>query len=77
MRAGQHGMDETFVPRNIDEADGAPIGLLPVGEAKVDGDTARFLLLEAVGIGAGQRAYQRGLTVIDVAGRADDHRDLE
>ena len=32
-----------------------------------------FSSVQAVGIDAGQRAHQRGLAVIDVAGGADDH----
>ena len=46
-----------------------------IGEAEVDRDAARLLLLQAVGVDAGQRAHQRGLAVVDVAGGADDHGD--
>ena len=51
----------------------SPLGPRPVGKAEVDGDAARLLLLEPVGVDAGQLAHQRGLAVIDVAGGADDH----
>ena len=44
-----------------------------VGEAEVDGDAAGLLLLQPVGVDAGQRPDQRGLAVVDVAGGADDH----
>ena len=43
-----------------------------VREAQLDGDAARFLFLEAIGIDAGQRLDERALAVIDVAGGADD-----
>ena len=46
-----------------------------IGKAEIDRDAARFLLLQAIGIDAGQRAHQRGLAVIDMAGGADDHGD--
>src|SRR5262249_17795414 len=32
-----------------------------------------LLLLEPVGVDAGERAHQRGLAMIDMARRADDH----
>ena len=44
-----------------------------VGVAEVDGDAARLLLRQAVGIHAGEGAHQGGLAVVDVAGGADDH----
>ncbi len=46
--------------------------VLHEGEAEVDGDAARLLLRQAVGVDAGQGPDQRGLAVIDVAGGADD-----
>ena len=45
-----------------------------IGEAEIDGDAARFFLLQPVAIDAGQGFDQRGLAVIDMAGGADDHR---
>ena len=45
---------------------------LEVREPEVDGDPALLLFLQPVGIDAGQRAHERALAVIDVAGRADD-----
>ena len=71
--AGQHVVHEALVARHIDEADDLAARARPVGKAEVDGDAARLLLLEPVGIHAGQLAHQRGLAVIDVAGGADDH----
>ncbi len=72
-RAGQHVVHELLVARHVDEADDLPIGARPVGEAEIDGDAARLLLRQAIGIDAGQRAHQRGLAVIDMARGADDH----
>ena len=45
-----------------------------VGEAEVDRDAALLLLLEPVGVGAGERAHERALAVVDVAGGPDDER---
>ena len=69
--AGQHVLDEALVPRHVDEADLVVVGE-PAGEAEVDGDPAPLLLGEAIGVDARQRFDERGLPVIDVAGRADD-----
>ena len=41
-------------------------------EAQVDGDAAPLLFLQAVRVDARERLHQRGLAVIDMAGRADD-----
>ena len=41
---------------------------------EVDGDPALLLLLQPVGVGAGERAHERALAVVDVAGGADDER---
>ena len=51
----------------------SPVRHRLVGEAEIDGDAARFLLLQPVGVDAGQRPHQRGLAVVDMAGGADDH----
>ncbi len=72
-RAGQHVVDEALVARHVDEAEHAAVRRRQIGEAEIDGDAARLLLLQAVGVDAGQRAHQRGLAVVDVAGGADDH----
>ena len=45
---------------------------LHVREAEVDRDPARLLLREPVGVGAGERAHERALAVVDVARRPDD-----
>ena len=54
----------------------SPSGARQIGEAEIDRDAARLLLLQAVGIDAGQRAHERGLAVVDMAGGADDHARL-
>ena len=49
-----------------------PDGSVGEREAEVDGEPARLLLGEAVGIGAGEREDERRLAVVDVAGGGDD-----
>ena len=71
-RAGQHVLDEALVAGHVDDLDHEPARLLEEGEAEVDGDAARLLLGQPVGVGAGQRLDQRRLAVVDVAGGADD-----
>src|SRR5207244_3449626 len=53
------------------DLDREAIRLLEEREAQVDGDAARLLLGQAVGVGPRQRLDQRGLAVVDVAGGAD------
>ena len=69
---GQHVADEALVARHVDEGGHDPLPELAVGEAEVDRDAALLLLLQAVGVGAGERAHERALPVVDVAGRPDD-----
>ena len=71
--AGQHVVHEVLVARHVDEAEHRAVRRRQIGEAEIDGDAARLLFLEPVGVDAGERAHQRGLAVIDVAGGADDH----
>src|SRR5205823_1817630 len=66
---------EPLVPRHVDHADRLGDALrreIEVREAELDGDAALLLLLQAVGVDAGERAHQRGLAVVDVSGGADD-----
>src|SRR6185312_12046476 len=44
-----------------------------IREAEIDRDAARLLLRQPVGVHAGERLHERGLAVIDVPGRRDDH----
>ena len=71
--AGQHVVHQPLVAGHVDEADHRAVRRRHVGEAEVDGDAARLLLLQPVGVDAGQRPHQAGLAVVDVAGGADDH----
>jgi hypothetical protein len=43
-----------------------------VGKSDIDGDSASLLFIQAIGVNAGQRFYQRGLAMIDVPGGAND-----
>src|SRR5690606_3680135 len=71
-RAREHVADEGLVARDIDDGELLPGREAEAGEAEVDGDAAALLLDEAVGVDAGERADERGLAVVDVAGRAED-----
>ena len=70
--AGQHVLDEALVARHVNEAQPDVRSELKVGEADIDGDAAALLFLQAVGVDPGQGFDERGLAVIDVAGRADE-----
>jgi hypothetical protein len=50
-----------------------------VREAEIDRDAALALLLQPIGVDAGQRLDERRLAVVDVAGGADDdvHAEAE
>src|SRR5260370_19265141 len=59
--------------RHVDESKLTPIAQVRVGVAEIDGDAARLLFLQAIGIDAGERLHQRGLAVVDMTCGADDH----
>src|SRR5881628_1874524 len=69
---GEHVLDETLVPGHVDDLDDRAPGLLEEREPEVDGDPARLLLGQAVGVNAGERLHQGRLAVVDVARRPDD-----
>ena len=71
---GQHVVHEALMAGHVDEAQLAPVSQVAVGIAEIDGDAARLLFLQAIGIDAGQRFHQRGLAMVDMTGGADDHR---
>ena len=71
--AGQHVVHEALVARHVDEAELPAVAQVAVGVAEIDGDAARLLFLQAIGVDAGQRFDQRGLAVVDMACGADDH----
>ena len=58
----------TSTNASVDAADAG------VREPEVDGDAARLLFLQPVGIGPGQRHDQGALAVVDVARGADHDR---
>jgi hypothetical protein len=60
------------VARHVHDLHRETPGLFEEGEAQVDGDAARFLLGQPVGVRPGQRLDERGLAVVDVARGADD-----
>ena len=69
---GEHVAHEALVARHVDERSDQRFVELRVGEAEVDRDAALFLFLQPVRVGAGERAHERALAVVDVPGRADD-----
>jgi hypothetical protein len=70
--ARDHVLDEALVSRDVDDPDRATVGQLEAREAEVDRHPALLLLLEPVGIDAGQHFHERRLAVVDVPGGADD-----
>ena len=69
---GQHVADEALVAGHVHERGHDVPCELDVGEAEVDRDPAGLLFREPIGVGAGERAHQRALAVVDVARRPDD-----
>ena len=65
--AGDHVADEALVPRDVDERQAPPVRKLERRVAEVDRDAALLLLGQAVGVLAGERAYEPRLAVVDVA----------
>ena len=72
--AGEHVADEALVAGHVDDACLAAVGQRQVREPQVDGDAALLLLLEAVGVLAGEGLDEARLAVVDVAGGSDDVR---
>ena len=71
--AGQHVLNESFVARNVDEADGRIRIENKIGKSDIDCDSAVLLFLQAVGVDAGERLDERGLAVIDMSSRSYDN----
>src|SRR5205807_1441742 len=69
--AGEHVGDEARVPGHVDERDLVARRQRGRREPEVDGEAARLLLGEAVGIDAGEGAHERRLAVVDVARGGD------
>jgi hypothetical protein len=73
-RAGDHRLHEPLVAGDVD--DGDPLAAeVHAREAELGRDPARLLDGEPVGVDAGERADERRLAVIDVAGGAEDDRE--
>ena len=70
--AGEHVADEPLVPGHVDEPDLAAARQRGPRVAEVDRESAALLLVEPIGVDPGERDDQRGLAVVDVAGRRDD-----
>ena len=75
-RARQHVVHQLFVSRHIDKSQHLAVRQGRVCVTEIDGDSARLLLLETVGIHAGERLHQRSLAVVDVSCGADDHGEM-
>ena len=70
--AGQHVAHQFLVARHVDEAQHLAVRQRLVGKAQVDSNAAFLLLLQAVGVHAGERLHERRLAVVDVACGSDD-----
>ena len=71
--AGQHVAHQALMARHVDEDQLAAVGQGCLGEAQVDGHAAGLLFGQMVGVDAGERAHQRGLAMVHMAGGGDDH----
>ena len=73
---GQHVAHKTLVAGDIDKAQPQNLAAgqwqFQMRETDIDGDAAALFFFQAIGIDAGKGLYQRGLSVIDVPGGADD-----
>ena len=65
-RARHHVAHEALVARHVDEREPAPVREVERCVAEVDGDPARLLLGEPVGVFSGQRPDEPRLAVVDV-----------
>jgi hypothetical protein len=70
-RSRQHVLDETFVSGHIDDPDFPARRQGQPSKAEIDREAPSFLLLESVGVDAGEGLHQRGLPMIDVPGGPD------
>ena len=73
--AGDHRLDEVLVAGHVDDAD-FQVGDRAGGEAEVDRHAPLFLLLEPIGLAAGQAFDQGGLAVVDMPGGSQGDVDL-
>src|SRR5260370_13822095 len=61
------------MPGDIDTTELGAVGQRRIGEAEIDREPAPLLFRQSVGINSSQRADQRRLAMIDMAGRRQDH----
>ncbi len=73
--AGQHRVHQAFVAGHVDEADALARRCVEERITQLDADAALLLFRQTIGVHAGECPHQRGLAVVDVTGRADDHRE--
>ncbi len=74
-RPGQHRMHELLVPRHVDKAQYILFvaGQRQIGKAEIDGNAPRLFLFQPVRIHLCKRAHQRGLAMVDMPRRSNDH----
>src|SRR5436190_23061842 len=70
--ACEHILYEPLVPGDINKAK-MHAARFEFGETEVDRYAAFLFLGQAVGVGPGQRAYERSFAVVDMPSRADDY----
>jgi hypothetical protein len=70
-RTGDHGSYKFFVTRYVDDGQTHSIAEFEGRESQFDGDPTRLFLWKTIEVASGQRANQRGLSVIDMAGRTE------
>ena len=71
-QAGDHILDELFMPRYIDDAGPRTVRQVEPGKAQVDGQSPFLFFRCRIRIDPGQGPDQRRLAMIDMAGRPDD-----
>ena len=70
--AGQHVFHKPLMPWDVHEAE-AHVAPLEKREAKVNRDTASLFFFEPIRVRSRQRFDERGFSVVNVAGCADDN----
>jgi hypothetical protein len=68
----EHVLHEALVARNVHERE-IDVAHARVGEPEIDGDPARLLFLQPVGVRSGQRQDERALPVINMPRRPDNN----
>src|SRR5450755_3281861 len=72
-RSCKHGVNETLVAGNVDEAKHVALLNRRIRVAKLDGNTASLFLGQPIGVHARQRSDKRRLAMVDVARGSDNH----